>query len=80
MWRVNVALPHGLRVTVSSGALFWLFACMAVALLLWAFVSVLQQGLARGDRLRAEQRLAATQPSHKAVVRTAQLAPADAKP
>lgn len=76
MWRINVALPHDKRVTITSGALFWVASCAAVALLMWAFVTVLQQGIERGERLRAAQRLAATQSSHKAAatVRTVQLA------
>jgi len=80
MWRIDVVLPHDKRVTITSGALFWVASCAAVAVLMWAFVAVLQQGIERGERLRAEQRHAATQSAHKAAatVRTAQLArPAD---
>ncbi len=84
MWRINVALPHDIRITVTSGALFWVVACAAVALLLWAFVAVLQQGIERGERMRAEQRYAATHPVHvvrkaAAAVHTAQLAQPEAQ-
>jgi len=82
MWRINVALPHDIRVTITSGALFWVTACVAVALLMWAFVAVLHQGIERGERLRAAQRQAATQTTRKVAaptVRTAQLAQPAAK-
>ena len=79
MWSVNVLLPYGLRVTITSQAVYWTVACVALLLLLWAYVEVLHQGLERGDRLRAEQRRVAAQPPHKGV-RTATLLPSADKP
>jgi hypothetical protein len=52
---------------------------LLVSLLLWGFVAVLQQGVERGDRMRAEQLQAATQPpAPKARVTPVKTAKADA--
>lgn len=79
MSSVRVVLPYGLHFTIGGRALLLVLACLATGLLLWAFVVVLQQGLERGERMRAEQRRVATQPAPKPV-RTAALEAAAAKP
>ena len=54
--------------------------CALLLLLLWGFVAVLQQGVERGDRMRAEQLQAATQPpAAKARVTPVKTAKADAR-
>ena len=67
MWTVNVILPHGLRFTITPHGLLVASACLAVALLMGAYVMVLSQSVQRGEQLRAEQRRMATQPNEKAV-------------
>ncbi|HVQ02749.1 MAG TPA: hypothetical protein VMT14_04475 [Burkholderiaceae bacterium] len=53
---------------------------LLVLLLLWGFVAVLQQGVERGDRMRAEQLQAATQPTAAKVrVAPVKTAKADAR-
>lgn len=79
MWSVNVLLPHDIRITVTSQVVFWVLACAALLLLLWAYIEVLHQGLERGEQLRAEQRRVATQPPQK-IVRTVALSPPTTKP
>jgi len=80
MWSVSIVLPHAIRITITSRAVFWLFACMAVLLLLWSLVAVLQQGLERGEQMRAEQRRVATRPAQKPALHTAALAQPATKP
>jgi hypothetical protein len=65
MSKLIVLLPRGLRITIAPRR--WLAAalCAVLALLVWSFVAVLQQGIERGNRLRAEQLRAATQPRPK---------------
>ena len=71
MSTLTVILPRGIRITITPGR--WLAAglCCLLALLMWAFVVVLQQGVERGDRMRAEQLRAATQPPARAPPRAA---------
>ena len=53
--------------------------CALLMLLLWGFVAVLQQGVERGDRMRADQLRAATQaPAPKARITPVNTAKADA--
>jgi len=65
MWTVNVILPHGFRFTITPHGLLVAAACLAVALLMGAYVMVLNQSVQRGEQLRAEQRRMATQPNEK---------------
>jgi hypothetical protein len=72
-----VILPGGIRITITPRR--WLAAalCALLALLVWGFVAVLEQGVERGNRMRAEQLRAATQPPapkapRAATVKTAQ--------
>ena len=57
-----VILPRGIRITITPRR--WLAGLLwaLLALLIWGFVAVLQQGIERGNQLRAEQMRAATQP------------------
>jgi hypothetical protein len=57
-----VILPGGIRITITP--VRWLAAalCALLALLVWSFVAVLEQGVERGNRMRAEQLRATTQP------------------
>ncbi|HTP70691.1 MAG TPA: hypothetical protein VML58_00630 [Burkholderiaceae bacterium] len=80
MWSVSIVLPHAIRITITSRVVSWLFAGAAVLLLLGSFVTVLQQGLERGELMRAEQRRIATQPVQKPPVRTALAQPVTTKP
>jgi len=79
VWTLNILLPFGIRIVVSTRALLLVLAALLAVALSWAFVEVLHQGLERGERLRAEQRRVATQPVHRAV-RTAALEAAADKP
>jgi len=65
MWTVNVILPHGIRFTITPHGLLVAAACLAVALLMGAYVMVLNHSVQRGEQLRAEQRRMATQPNEK---------------
>jgi hypothetical protein len=65
MWTVNVILPHGVRFTITPHGLLLIGAWLAVGLLLWLYVSLLHDSVSRGERLRADQRRVATQPSEK---------------
>ncbi|HET7524511.1 MAG TPA: hypothetical protein VFK10_01080 [Burkholderiaceae bacterium] len=67
MWTVNVILPHGIRFTITPHGLLVAAACLAVAVLMGAYVMVLNHSVQRGEQLRAEQRRMATQPSEKTV-------------
>ena len=78
MWSVNVVLPFGIRLTLTS-RLLWLVLSGVAMLLLWSYLAVLYSGLERGEQLRAEQRRAATNPAQKPAVRTVALAPPGAK-
>jgi len=78
MWSVNVVLPFGIRLTLTS-RLLWLVLSGVAMLLLWSYLAVLYSGLERGEQLRAEQRRAATNPAQKPAVRTVALAPPEAK-
>jgi hypothetical protein len=62
MSKLTVILARGIRITITPRR--WLAAGLAALpmLLLWGFVAVLQQGVERGDRMRAEQLRATTQP------------------
>jgi len=80
MWSVNVVLPFGIRLTLTSRGLGLLLSGVAMLLLLWSYVAVLYSGLERGEQLRAEQRRAATNPAQKPAERTVALAPPEAKP
>ena len=77
MSTLTILLPLGIRITITP--MRWLAAalCALLALLMWGFVIVLQQGLERGERMRAEQLRAATQPpapkARVAPVKTAQV-------
>ncbi|MCW5659091.1 MAG: hypothetical protein KIT60_15425 [Burkholderiaceae bacterium] len=75
-----VILPGGIRITVTPRR--WLAAalCALLALLLWGFVAVLQQGVERGNRMRAEQLRAATQPPAAKAPRTGAVKTARAEP
>ncbi|HVO06279.1 MAG TPA: hypothetical protein VMT83_05795 [Burkholderiaceae bacterium] len=80
MRSVNVILPFGIRLTLTSRGLGLLLSGVAILLLLWSYVAVLYSGLERGEQLRAEQRRAATNAAQKSAVRTVALAPPEAKP
>jgi hypothetical protein len=67
MWTVNVILPRGIRFTITPHGLLMIGAWLAVALLLWLYVSLLNDSVSRGEQLRAEQRRVTTQPTEKAV-------------
>lgn len=73
MSTLTIILPRGIRITITPRRWFAAALWVLLALLMWAFVSVLQQGIERGDRMRAEQLHAATQPPNKAPPRTAAL-------
>ena len=80
MSTLTIILPGDVRITITPQR--WLAAALwaLLALLLWSFVIVLQQGVERGERMRAEQLRAATQPHAKtpprpATVNTAQVEP-----
>ena len=64
-------IPH--RHPAASPRLRWLAVglCALAMLLMWGFVAVLQQGVERGERMRAEQLRAATQLPMKAPPRAA---------
>jgi hypothetical protein len=62
MSTLTVILPFGFRFTITPRRWFAAALCALVALLMWGFVAVLQQGIERGDRMRAEQVRVATQP------------------
>jgi hypothetical protein len=62
MSKLTVILPRGIRITITPRRWFAAALCALLMLLLWVFVAVLQQGVERGDRMRAEQLRAATQP------------------
>jgi hypothetical protein len=62
MSKLTVILPRGIRITITPWRWFVATLCVLLALLMWGFVTVLQQGVERGDRMRAEQLRAATQP------------------
>jgi len=62
MSTLTVILPFGLRFTITPRRWFAAALLAVLAVLLWGFVTVLQQGVERGDRMRAEQLRAATQP------------------
>jgi len=80
MRSVNVILPFGIRLTLTSRRLWLVLSGVAMLLLLWSYVAVLYSGLERGEQLRAEQRRAATNAAQKPAVRTVALAPPEAKP
>lgn len=71
MSTLTIVLPGDIRITVTPRR--WLAAALwaLLAFLMWSFVGVLQQGVERGDRMRAEQLRAATQPPSKAPPRAA---------
>jgi hypothetical protein len=80
MATLTIIFPGGVRLTITPRR--WLAAALwgLLALLMWSFVSVLQQGVERGERMRAEQLRVATQPPVKAppraaAVKTAQIEP-----
>ena len=80
MSTLTVILPLGIRFTITPRRWFAAALWALLALLMWGFVSVLEQGVARGDRMRAEQLRAATQlpvkaPPHVAAVKTARTEP-----
>ena len=80
MSTLTVILPLGIRITVAPWR--WLAAgmCALLMMLMWGFVAVLQQGVERGDRMRAEQLQAATQPTAAKVrVAPVKTAKADAR-
>ena len=62
MSTLTVILPFGLRFAITPQRWFAALLCAVLALLMWSFVVVLKQGVERGDRMRAEQLRAATQP------------------
>jgi hypothetical protein len=62
MSKLTVILARGIPFTIKPRHLFAAALCALLMLLLWGFVAVLQQGVERGDRMRADQLRAATQP------------------
>jgi hypothetical protein len=62
MSTLTLILPRGIRITITPWRWFAAALWVLLALLFWGFVAVLQQGIARGDQMRAEQLRAATQP------------------
>ncbi len=81
MSTLTIILPGDIRITITPRR--WLATALwaLLALLMWSFVIVLQRGVERGERMRAEQLRAATQPHAKtpprpaAAVKTAQVEP-----
>lgn len=80
MSMLTVILPWGFRITITPARWFAAVLCALVALLMWVFVIVLQQGIERGDRMRAEQLRAATEPATKAPPRAATVKTARVEP
>ena len=78
MSTLTVILPRGIRFTITPVRWLAVGLCALAMLLMWGFVAVLQQGVERGERMRAEQLRAATQlpmrapPRAAAPVKTAQ--------
>jgi hypothetical protein len=62
MSTLTLILPRGIRITITPRRWFAAALWVLLALLVWGFVAVLQQGVVRGDQMRAEQLRAATQP------------------
>jgi hypothetical protein len=62
MSTLTVILPGNIRITITPLRWFAAVLCAVVGLLMWAFVAVLNQGVERGNQMRAEQLRAATQP------------------
>jgi len=61
MSTLTVILPGNIRITITPLRWFAAVLCALAGLLMWAFVAVLNQGVERGNQMRAEQLRAATQ-------------------
>ena len=75
-----VILPRGIRITITPRRWFAAVLWAMLALLVWGFVAVLEQGLERGNKLRAEQLRAATQPPPHKVPRATPMKAARVEP
>ena len=56
MWIAHITLPFGLRFSVTPQRLWAALSCVGLVVLFALYVAVLQHGVARGERMRAEQR------------------------
>jgi len=59
---LTIILARNVRITITPRRWLGALLCLLAALLMWGYVAVLEQGLERGERMRAEQLRAATQP------------------
>ena len=78
MSTLTIILPRNVRITITPWRWFAAVLWALAGLLMWGFVGVLQQGIERGERMRAEQLRIATQPPARsppraAAVKTAQI-------
>jgi len=83
MWSLNVILPRGHRLTITSHGVLLVAMGLAVVMVFGLYVALLQNAVTRGDAMRAQwrraaaaqasERLAHTQPPR--VVHEAALAP-----
>lgn len=88
MWSLNIILPRGHRITITSHGVLLAVLWLAVAVVLGLYVALLQNAVNRGDAMRAQwRRAAAAQAAEKLahgaaprVVREAALAPELAQP
>jgi hypothetical protein len=76
MWIAHVTLPLGLRFSVTPQRVWGAVGAFGVMVLLALYVAVLQHGVARGERMRAEQRAGITTTAEK----MAKLKPAERRP
>ena len=66
MWTLNIILPRGRRVTITSHGVLLVVMGLAVVLVLGLYVALLQHVVTRGDAMRAQwRRAAAAQASEK---------------
>lgn len=80
MSTLTIIFSRGIRLTITPQRWFAAALCALVALLMWGFVAVVQQGIERGNRMRAEQMRAATQaPATKAAPRATTMKAAKAE-